>query len=214
VILGGPWASTRPLCLVLSPRKVVLHQLPGARKPRSLSLLEREKISRGLVEGRSFGQLGGHLGRVVSTIRREVARNGWHRAYRVVRADKRALDRTRRPKPCQLAFNLALNKLVAGKLPGQWSPQQIAWWLKAQYPGDPSMNVSHETIYKSLFSQARGVLKKELLAYLRSRGIKRRGGTTSTARQTRDRSSMPYRSATGPPTARIVSAPAIGKAIC
>ena len=159
--------------------------VPRSRKPGSLSLVDREEISRGLVEGRSFRQLGRHLGRAASTISREVARNGGRRAYRAARADERASDRARRPKPCQLAFNLALCKLVAGKLSGQWSPQQISGWLKAQYPGDPSMNVSHETIYKSLFIQARGVLKKELLAHLRSRRIMRRGRTASTAGQTR-----------------------------
>ena len=122
-----------------------------SRRSGSLSLMEREKISRGLVSGRSFRQLGRDLRRAISTISREVARNGGHRAYRAARADPRALDRAGRPKPCQLAFNPALCKLVAGKLSGQWSPQQIAGWLKAQYPGDPFMNVSHETIYKSLF---------------------------------------------------------------
>ena len=128
-----------------------------SRKSGSLSLMEREEISRGLVEGRSFRQLGGDLGRAVSMISREVARNGGRRAYRATRADERASDCARRPKPCQLAFNPALCKLVAAKLSMQWSPQQIAGWLKARYPGDLSMNVSHETIYKSLFIQARGV---------------------------------------------------------
>lgn len=156
-----------------------------SRRSGSLSLLEREEISRGLVAGRSLRQLGRDLGRAVSTISREVARNGGRRAYRAAHADERALDRARRPKPCQLAFNPGLCKLVAGKPSGQWSPQQIAGWLKARYPGDPSMNVSHETIYKSLFIQARGVLKKELLAHLRSRRIMRRGRTSTTSGQTR-----------------------------
>ena len=156
-----------------------------SRRSGSLSLMEREKISRGLVSGRSFRQLGRDLRRAISTISREVARNGGHRAYRAARADTRALDRARRLKPCQLAFNPALCKLVAGKLSGQWSPQQISGWLKARYPGDPSMNMSHETIYKSLFIQARGVLNKELLAHLRSRKIMRRGQTSTTAGQTR-----------------------------
>lgn len=145
------------------------------RKPGSLSLAEREEISRGLAEGRSFRQLGRDLRRAVSTISREVARNGGRRAYRAARAEERASDRARRPKPCRLAVSPALCKLVAGKLSDQWSPQQIAGWLKARYPGDLSMNLSHETIYKSLFIQARGVLKKELLAHLRSRRIMRRG---------------------------------------
>ena len=160
------------------------------RRSGSLSLTEREEISRGLFAERSFRQIGRDLGRAVSTISREVASNGGRRAYRATRADERALERARRPKPCQLAFNPALCKLVAGKLSGQWSPQQIAGWLKTRYPGDPSMNVSHETIYKSLFIQAPrleilGVLKKELLAHLRSRRIMRRGRTATTAGQTR-----------------------------
>lgn len=155
------------------------------RKSGSLSLLEREEISRGLLAGHSYGQLGRGLGRAVSTISREVARHGGRRVYRAARAEERALDNARRPKPCLLALNPPLCKLVAGKLSDQWSPQQIAGWLKAQYPGDASMNVSHETIYKSLFIQARGVLKKELLAHLRSRRIMRRGRTATTAGQTR-----------------------------
>jgi IS30 family transposase len=159
--------------------------VPRSRKSGSLSLAEREEISRGLAEGHSFRQLGRDIGRAVSTVSREVAGNGGRRAYRATLADERAQDRARRPKPCQLASNPPLCKLVARKLSGQWSPQQIAGWLKARYPGDPSMNVSHETIYKSLFIQARGVLKKELLAHLRSRRIMRRGRTSTTAGQTR-----------------------------
>ena len=159
--------------------------VPRSRRSGSLSLIEREEISRGLVSGRSFRQLGRDLGRAVSTISREVAKNGGRRAYRAARADERALDRALRPKPCLLAFNPVLCKLVAAKLSGQWSPQQIAGWLKALHPGAPSMTVSHETIYKSLFIQARGVLKKELLAHLRSRRIMRRGRTATTAGQTR-----------------------------
>ena len=159
--------------------------VPRTRKPGSLHLVDREEISRGLVEGRSFRQLGRHLGRAVSTISRDVARNGGRRAYRAARADERALQNARRPKPCLLAFNPALCKLVAGKLSDQWSPQQIAGWLKAKFPGDPSMNISHETLYESLFIQARGVLKKELSAHLRSRRIMRRGRTSTTAGQTR-----------------------------
>ena len=122
--------------------------VPRSRKPGSLSLVEREEISRGLVAGRSFRQLGRHLGRAPSTISREVARNGGRRAYRAARADERASDHARRPKPCQLAFNSALCKLVAESCRSQWSPQQIAGWLKAQYPGDRFMSVSHETIYQ------------------------------------------------------------------
>jgi hypothetical protein len=114
-----------------------------SRKPGSLSLDEREEISRGLVEGHSLRRLGRDLGRAASTISREVAGNGGRWAYRATRADERAQDRARRPRPCQLAFNPALCKLVAGKLSEQWSTQQITGWQKAQFPGDPSMNVSH-----------------------------------------------------------------------
>jgi IS30 family transposase len=159
--------------------------MPRSRKSGSLSMTEREEISRGLVEGRSFRQLGRLLGRAGSTISREVASNGGRRAYRATRADDRALECARRPKHCLLAFSPALCKLVAGKLSVQWSPQQIAGWLRSQYPGDASMNVSHETIYKSLFIQARGVLKKGLLAHLRSRRITRRCRTSTTAGQAR-----------------------------
>ena len=164
--------------------------VPRARKPGSLSPADREEISRGRVEGHSFGQPGQHLGRAVSTISREVARNGGRRVYRAARADERALDKARRPKPCLLAFNPPLCKLVAGKLSDQWSPQQIAGWWSARHPWDPAMNVSHETIYKSRFIQTPrhedlGVLKKELLAHLRSRRIMRRGRTSTTAGQTR-----------------------------
>ena len=95
------------------------------------------------------------------------------------------MEYARRPKPCLLAFNPVLCKLVAAKLSGQWSPQQLTGWLKALDPGDPSITVSHESIYKSLFIQARGVLKKELLGHLRSRRIMRRGRTSITAGQTR-----------------------------
>jgi hypothetical protein len=125
--------------------------VPRSRRSGSLSLNERDKISRGFVTGRSFRQLGRDLGRAVSTISRQVARNGERRAYRAARADERALERALRPKPCLLAFNPVLCKLVAAMLSRQWSPQQIAAWLKARHPGDPSMTVSHETIYKSFF---------------------------------------------------------------
>lgn len=157
-----------------------------SRKPGSLSLAEREEISRGLAEGRALSQIGRDLGRAASTISREVARNGGRRVYRAARAEERALDWALRPKPCRLAFNPALCKLVDGKLSDQWSPQQIAGWLKARgHPGDPSMTIAHETFCKSLFIQARGVLKKELLAHLRSRRIMRRGRAATTAGQTR-----------------------------
>ena len=155
------------------------------RKAGSLNLLEREEISRGVVAGFSYCVIAKLLGRATSTISREVARNGSRKTYRAISADNNALQRCLRPKPCLLAVFPLLQILVAEKLKCQWSPQQISGWLKAEYPGDRTVQVSHETIYKSLFVQARGVLKKELMVHLRSRRIMRRGKTSSTGDQTR-----------------------------
>ena len=155
------------------------------RKTSSLSQLEREEISRGLVAGFSYCSIGKLLGRAPSTISREVARNGSRKTYRAMSAESNALQRSLRPKLCLLAAAPSLQMLVAEKLKCRWSPQQISGWLKAEHPGDRTMQVSHETIYKSLFIQARCVLKKELLAHLRSRRIMRRGKTSSTGDQTR-----------------------------
>ena len=155
------------------------------RKTSSLSQLEREEISSGLVAGFSYCSIGKLLGRAPSTISREVARNGSRKTYRAMSAESNALQRSLRPKLCLLAAAPSLQMLVAEKLKCRWSPQQISGWLKAEHPGDRTMQVSHETIYKSLFIQARGVLKKELLAHLRSRRIMRRGKTSSTGDQTR-----------------------------
>ena len=156
-----------------------------SRKAGTLSQLEREEISRSLVAGFSYCHIARLLGRAPSTISREVARNGSRQTYRATKADEHTLQRVLRPKPCLLARLPSLQKLVAEKLQCQWSPQQISGWLKAEYPEDKAMQVSHETIYKSLFIQARGVLKKQLMAHLRSRRIMRRGKTSSTGDQTR-----------------------------
>ncbi len=158
---------------------------PRSRRNRSLTQTDREEISRGLSAGRSQRQIAQGLGRAPSTISREVARNGGRTKYRALRADERAWTSAMRPKPCRLAMNGDLRDLIAARLQEQWSPQQISGWLKAAYPGEMAMQVSHETIYKSLFIQARGVLKKELLKHLRSRRIMRRGKTASTSGQTR-----------------------------
>ena len=155
------------------------------RKTGSLNQSEREEISRGLVAGFSYCSIGKLLGRAPSTISREVARNGSRKTYRAMNAESNALQRSLRPKLCHLAMVPTLQMLVAEKLRCQWSPQQISGWLRVEHPGDRTMQVSHETIYKSLFIQARGVLKKELLAHLRSRRIMRRGKTSSTSDQTR-----------------------------
>ena len=118
--------------------------------------------------------MGRRLGRAASTVSREVRRHGGRRGYRAAVADTRAWARSRRPKRCRLATRLALRDAVATKLAVEWSPQQIAGWLRHAYPDDPEMHVSHETIYLSLFVQSRGVLKKALVAHLRQRRTYRR----------------------------------------
>ena len=128
---------------------------------------EREEISRGLVAGLSFQAIAQSLDRAPSTISREVNRNGGIRRYRASDADQAAWDRARRPKTCKLVQNRDLALIVAIKLKKLWSPRQIAGWLKRSYPDDENLHVSHETIYRSLFIQARGALKKELLQHLR-----------------------------------------------
>jgi len=140
----------------------------------ALSLAEREEISRGVVAGHSIRSIAVALGRAPSTVSREIRRNGGRRRYRANQADQQAWDRARRPKTCKLAQNRALARLVARKLQLEWAPQQIAGWLQRTYPDDESNQVSHETIYRSLFIQARGALKKELLQHLRrTRGMRR-----------------------------------------
>lgn len=137
------------------------------RSERTLSLAERESISRGLAQGQSLRQLARELGRAASTISREVKRHGGREQYRAESADKRAWKNAQRPKRCVLASRLRLQQVVAARLKRNWSPEQIAQWLKLAYPQDEAMRVSHETIYRSLYVQARGALKKELMAHLR-----------------------------------------------
>ena len=155
------------------------------RSCRTLTLDEREEISRGLATGDSIRAIAHALHRPPSSISREVARNGGRGNYRAVDADERAWSRARRPKRCRLAASDALCALVAEKLEADWSPEQVAGWLKDAFPDDETMHVSHETIYRSLFIQARGVLKKELIAHLRVRHRMRRSKRASTAGQTR-----------------------------
>ncbi len=144
------------------------------RSTRSLSLAEREEISRGIVAGRSLRSIATGLGRAPSTVSREIQRNNGRRRYRANKADDAAWERAHRAKTCKLAQHPALARQVAEKLMLQWSPRQIAGWLKSHYPQDESRQVSHETIYKSLYIQARGALKKELLQHLRrTRALRR-----------------------------------------
>ncbi len=147
---------------------------PRKRSRRALTLAEREEISRGIVAGRSIRSIAADLGRAPSTLSRELQRNGGQRGYRANKADQAAWDRAHRPKTCKLVQNRALARIVAEKLQLQWAPRQISGWLKRIYPDDENYQVSHETIYKSLFIQARGALKKELIQHLRKTRAMRR----------------------------------------
>jgi IS30 family transposase len=155
------------------------------RKPEALSPREREEISRGLSQEESFNSIAARLKRPVSTISREVARNGGSVRYRAAEADAAAWLRARRPKPCKLSQERRLRECIAFKLSQNWSPEQVSCWLKRRFPNDERMNISHETIYRSLFIQARGVLKKELQSHLRTRRKMRKANTSTTKGQTR-----------------------------
>jgi len=139
------------------------------RSLRTLTLPEREEISRGIASGLSIREIARGLQRATSTVSREVTRHGGRPLYRASEADDQAWKSALRPRPCLLARHRKLRTIVASKLIVDWSPEQISGWLKIQYPNNESMRVSHETIYRSLFIQARGVLKKELVQHLRSR---------------------------------------------
>ena len=158
----------------------VLARTGGIRPPKrrrsrpALTLAEREEISRGTVAGQSVRSMAASLGRAPSTVSREINRNDGRRRYRANKADQAAWDRAHRPKTCKLVENRALARIVASKLKELWSPDQIAGWLKYTYPDDENFQVSHETIYRSLFIQARGALKKELLQHLRKKRAMRR----------------------------------------
>lgn len=157
---------------------------PAERKRgrQALSLCEREEISRGLSVKLSLRAIARQLGRAPSTISREVRRNGGSAAYRAARADRAAWDRALRPKTCKLACHPGLRRTVSAKLRRKWSPEQIAGWLKRAFPGETRNQVSHETIYRSLYIQARGVLKKALLDHLRARRTIRRSRHASLKR--------------------------------
>jgi len=162
--------------------------IPPAARRRSrlaLTLAEREDISRGIASGSSFREIARHLDRAASTVSREVSRHGGLPVYRAHEADEHAWDAALRPKQCLLALHPRLREVVASKLILDWSPQQISGWLRTEYPDDGSMHVSHETIYRSLFIQARGVLKKELMDHLRSKRRMRRSRHASPSGQSR-----------------------------
>ena len=153
-------------------RIVVLHggiaPAPRRRALAALKLEEREEISRGIAASWSIRRIAQGLRRAPSTVSREIRRNGGLQGYRANQADRRTWERALRPKPCRLALHRELRWCVAQKLALQWSPEQISGWLKQEFPTDQDMQISHEVIYRSLFIQTRGVLKKELAAHLRS----------------------------------------------
>lgn len=155
------------------------------RSQRALSLAEREEISRGVARGLSVRSIAQSIDRSPSTVSRELMRNGGRSAYRATTADERAWARAKRPKQCKLALHRRLRREVARMLRLDWSPEQISGSLKASFPTQATMHISHETIYRSLFIQARGVLKKELVAHLRTRRTTRRSKHATTKGQSR-----------------------------
>src|SRR6202050_1296995 len=198
VDMWGRWRAGQSLHEIgraLGKDHVVMHFLlarrggmaPAARRRslRTLTPTEREDSSREIACGWSIREIAKGLERAVSTVSREVARHGGRPEYRASQADGEAWHSALRPKRCLLSINLKLRNIVASKLILDWSPKQIAGWLKTQYPDDESMRVSHETIYRSLFIQARGALKKELMKHLRSKRRMRRSRHASEQGQSR-----------------------------
>ena len=177
------------------------------RSKLALSLSEREEISRGVVAGRSMRVIAASLGRAPSSVSREIRRNGGCGDYRASKADQAAWDQAHRPKSCKLARNLALARIVAHKLKMLWSPEQIAGWLKCRYPGDENYQVSHETIYRTLFIQARGALKKELLQHLRRTRVMRRSRHYTQKREAHGRISNTISLSERPPSAEDRAVP-------
>ena len=172
------------VCYVVAARGGIAPP-PRRRADRTLSSADREEISRGVAAAHSFRAIATRLGRPASTVSREVARHGGRPGYRAATADQRAWAWAQRPQPCRLATRPALRAQVAEKLARDWSPQQIAGWLRDTFPDNSEMQVSHETIYLSLFVQSRGVLKKALRAHLRRARTMRRSKRATTAGQLR-----------------------------
>jgi IS30 family transposase len=187
--------SVSQIARMLDKDYKVVHEMIGVRggiapAPRrrcrlALALDEREEISRGIAAGTSIREIARSIGRAASTVSRELQRNGGQERYRAAAADAKAWECARRPKPCKLALDKRLKQSVADKLQLYWSPAQISGWLRRGFPDDPAMHVSHETIYRSLFVQARGVLKKELIGHLRARHTMRRAKSSSMKGQLR-----------------------------
>jgi IS30 family transposase len=174
------WALDRvPATIYCTIRRQGGVALRERRRSRlALTFAEREEISRGIAAGRSARRIAAGLDRAPSTVTREIDRHGGRSSYRAAEADERAWQHARRPQICKLARDRTLRQLVASKLAMDWSPEQIAGWLKAEFPSDQTMRVSHETIYRTLFIQARGALKRELVLHLRrQRYLRRPQGT-------------------------------------
>src|ERR1700683_2370989 len=205
-----PHSSIR--CLLL-PRGGIP---PAVRRRSRLALMrsEREDISRGIASGSSLREIARHLNRAASTVGREVTRHGGRPAYRAHEADEQAWESALRPKRCLLALHRRLREVVASKLILEWSPEQISGWLKTEYPNDENMRVSHETIYRSLFIQARGVLKKELMDHLRSKRRMRRSRHASVSGQPRGQIVDAISIRERPAEVEDRAALAIGRAIC
>ena len=187
---------------------------PRSRSRLALTLADREEISRAVVAGHSIRSIAAQLDRAPSTISREIKRNGGQACYRASQADPSAWDRGRRPKAGKLVQDRALARIVAGKLQRQWSPEQVAGWLKRTYPDDTSRQVSHETIYRSLFIQARGALKKELVAHLRRTRVMRRSRHHTQKTDQQAESPTPSRSASVRPALKTGRYLGTGKATC
>lgn len=165
--LGRAFGLTREAIFQVVRARGGVPPRPRRRAAWTLTCTEREEISRGIATGQSYAAIARQLHRPTSTIAREVHRHGGRAQYRSAAADRRAWARARRPKPCRLATAPALRHAVTARLADDWSPRQIAAWLRRQYPDNPAMHVSHETIYLSLFVQARGGLKRDLVRHLR-----------------------------------------------
>jgi IS30 family transposase len=197
----------------------ILAESGGIRPPErtrsklALTLAEREAISRGLASGQSMRLIATELGRSPSTISREIGRNGDPESYRANQSDQAAWDRAHRPQTCKLVLNKTLAHLVADKLQHYWSPQQIVGWLKETYPDQEDYQVSHETIYLSLFIQARGALKKELTQHLRRTRIMRRSRHHTLKDIGLGKLRMQSRSESGQPRQKIELFMVTGKAI-
>lgn len=160
---------------------------PASRR-RSASALtprEREEISLGLAKGRTIRAFAARLRRTPSTVSREISRNGGVKKYRAARADERAWAKAKRPKASLLARSPVLRRLVAAKLQDDWSPEQIAGWLEAEFANDPEMRVSHETIYRSLYLQTQGALHRQLIRKLRTKRLMRKGKRATNSGQRR-----------------------------